>query len=129
MKKILLLLSLTLLVSSCAVFGSKEMDLGQIFISAPDATANLSDRNKALRRLNSAYQAIIINAVSFEIAAMETSQAPSAKRGGRMGWVQIEDKDMPPTFIEAASRLEVGEISKIVKSQYGYHIIKCYARR
>ncbi len=34
------------------------------------------------------------------------------------------DEEMPDEFVEACKELEVGEISDIVKTSYGYHIIK-----
>lgn len=59
---------------------------------------------------------------SFEDLAKEKSQDVSAKRGGDVGY--FAKGQMVPEFEEAASKLEVGKLSPIVKTQFGYHIIK-----
>jgi hypothetical protein len=129
MKKILLLLSLLPLFTSCTFFGAKELYLGQIYIHCPVDTSSLAQREVAYRKINSAYQAIKVGAVSFEQSAVEVSEAPSAKKGGLMGWVSTNDKTMPVLFMQAAEKLSVNEISEIVPSKYGYHIIKLYKKR
>ena len=60
--------------------------------------------------------------VNFEKLAKQNSTCPSAKRGGDLG---IFGKgQMVPEFERAVYALKVGEISKPVKTQHGYHIIK-----
>ena len=49
----------------------------------------------------------------------------SAKRDGNLGY--FTKGMMVKPFEEAAFRLQVGEISEPVKSEFGYHIIKRYA--
>lgn len=59
----------------------------------------------------------------FAKLAKEYSKDPgSAKNGGDLGW--FESGEMVKEFEDAAYALKVGEISKPVKSEYGYHIIK-----
>ncbi len=41
----------------------------------------------------------------------------------------ISDKDISPEFYETAVRLQVGEISHPVKTEWGYHLIKLVERR
>ncbi|MCL9783043.1 peptidylprolyl isomerase [Vibrio sp. S4M6] len=61
---------------------------------------------------------------NFAKLAKEKSQDPgSAKEGGNLGW--IEKGVMAPSFEKAAFSLKkVGELSGIVKTSFGYHIIK-----
>lgn len=60
---------------------------------------------------------------SFEEVAREYSKDPgSAKQGGDLGYF-TKDK-MVPEFATAAFALNKGEISKPVKSQFGWHVIK-----
>jgi peptidyl-prolyl cis-trans isomerase C len=62
----------------------------------------------------------------FAKVAKEVSKDPSAE-GGDLGWF-TKDR-MVPEFAEAAFKLEPGQISDPVKSQFGWHIIKLEGKR
>ncbi|MFP4376963.1 MAG: peptidylprolyl isomerase [Spirochaetales bacterium] len=62
----------------------------------------------------------------FAAVAQERSEGPSASRGGDLG--TFGRGQMVPAFEEAAFNLEVGEISAIVETQFGYHIIEVTER-
>ncbi|MGF1720382.1 peptidylprolyl isomerase [Vibrio kyushuensis] len=58
-----------------------------------------------------------------ELAQKQSQDFGSAEEGGSLGW--IERDVMDPTFEDAAFALtEIGDISGVVKSNFGYHIIK-----
>ncbi len=59
---------------------------------------------------------------AFEDVAKEKSMCPSKKQGGNLGW--FGRGMMVKEFETAAFSLKKGEISKPVKSQFGWHIIK-----
>jgi peptidyl-prolyl cis-trans isomerase C len=64
----------------------------------------------------------------FEKLAKELSQEPgSDQRGGDLGWFSREQ--MVPEFANAAFALNEGEISDVVQTQFGYHVIKSEGRR
>jgi peptidyl-prolyl cis-trans isomerase SurA len=58
----------------------------------------------------------------FAVAAKEYSEDISASEGGNVGFV--EKGKMVPEFENAVYRMKEGEISDIVETEYGYHIIK-----
>ena len=62
----------------------------------------------------------------FEDLAKKYSQdTGSAKKGGDLGWINYQDrKQFVPEFSKALDTLKVNEISKPVKTEYGYHIIQ-----
>ncbi len=64
----------------------------------------------------------------FEELAKAHSKDPGSKnQGGDLGYF-TQDK-MVPAFTEAAFKLEEGEISELVKSGFGWHLIKVEDRR
>lgn len=79
-----------------------------------------SDQEKAQSILDQ----INAGTLDFAEAAKENStDTGSAENGGDVGW------DKLTTFVDeytnALKELSVGQVSGLVKSQYGYHIIKC----
>lgn len=62
------------------------------------------------------------NGADFAELAKEKSTGPSGEKGGDLDF--FRKGDMVPEFDEAVFDLEVGEISDLVRTQYGYHIIK-----
>lgn len=60
--------------------------------------------------------------VVFEKVAQEKSLCPSGKSGGDLGW--FGRNMMVKEFETAAFALKPGELSKPVKTQFGWHIIK-----
>ncbi|MEW5722663.1 MAG: SurA N-terminal domain-containing protein [Thermodesulfobacteriota bacterium] len=64
---------------------------------------------------------------NFADLAKEYSDDPTAQNGGDLGWFGREE--MLQEFSDAAFGLEKGAISGLVKTQFGYHIIKVEDRR
>jgi peptidyl-prolyl cis-trans isomerase C len=62
----------------------------------------------------------------FAKVAGETSKDPGAK-GGDLGWF-TKDK-MVTEFADAVAKMETGQISEPVKSQFGWHIIRLDEKR
>ncbi|MCK4667684.1 SurA N-terminal domain-containing protein [Candidatus Dependentiae bacterium] len=55
------------------------------------------------------------------------SEGPSAPKGGDLGW--FGEGQTVPVFEKAAFSLKIGEISEIVETRYGLHIIKMEERK
>jgi peptidyl-prolyl cis-trans isomerase C len=58
----------------------------------------------------------------FNAIAAQYSEGPSARKGGDLGIFHAER--MVPEFSDAAFKLGVGEISKPVKTKFGFHVIR-----
>ena len=77
----------------------------------------LDDEDKAIEVIKE-----IEEGLEFSQAAMKYSKDPIAASGGSLG--TFPKGVMVKEFQDGLEQLEVGEISKPVKSQFGYHIIK-----
>lgn len=105
-------------------FYSKEVEVGQIVkIPTVSRKQSLEARSKLL-----AIRERITKGENFETLAKEYSEEPAAKStGGNLGFQKSEDLDQ--TFVGAALKLKPGEISGVVETQFGMHIIQMIERR
>lgn len=86
---------------------------------APDA----DEKTKAEARARAeAARQRALEGEDFAALAKEVSEGPSAPSGGDLGFFS-KDR-MVPAFSEAAFGLKPGEISDIVETRFGYHVIK-----
>lgn len=69
----------------------------------------------------------IVNGSSFAELARLNSDDASASRGGDLGWVY--PGDTVPEFERAVKELKPMEVSKPVKTQFGWHLIQLLERR
>ena len=111
---------------------SRRPSIGQIktahiMIASPasDASHN-AEQTKHL--IDSIYMLVRTNE-DFALLAQKYSQDPgTASNGGELPWFGM--KQMPPEFEKAAFDLaNLGDISKPVKTQFGWHIIKLLEKR
>ncbi|XP_010246952.1 PREDICTED: peptidyl-prolyl cis-trans isomerase Pin1-like [Nelumbo nucifera] len=79
-------------------------------------------RETAVNQLKSLREDIVAGKAKFEDVASRYSDCSSAKRGGDLG--PFGKGRMQKPFEEAAFGLKVGEISDIVDTDSGVHIIK-----
>lgn len=63
----------------------------------------------------------LIQGENFSELAREYSDGPTGKNGGNLGW--FGKGMMVKPFEKVAFSLTIGEISEVVKTQFGYHII------
>jgi peptidyl-prolyl cis-trans isomerase C len=86
---------------------------------APQANTQLSAED-AMEQIK-ALKTEIEGGMPFEKVAGEHSDCPSAKQGGDLG--NFGRGAMVPEFDQAAFELEVGGISEVIETVFGYHLI------
>ncbi len=64
---------------------------------------------------------------NFATLAILYSDGPSAPKGGEIGFMAKGNLD--PAYATAAWGLKVGQVSKIVESEFGFHIIQAIERK
>ena len=101
-----------------------QVEVAQIVIK-PEITDDQKDNIR--EKLNN-FRDRVYNGEDFKMLATLYSDDPgSAIKGGELGFVNRGD--LVPEFERAAFRLKEGEISNVVESQFGYHIVQLIERR
>jgi parvulin-like peptidyl-prolyl isomerase len=110
-------------------FEGNMVDVSHIVIRvSPRATE--AERKAALEKINALRQDIVTGKIDF-VKAAEQSQCESAKQGGRIGPIQRKWGWFDETFTRAAfdPTLQVGAVTPVVQTEYGYHIIRLNERK
>ena len=95
-----------------------------LFKLAPDASEELlQEKRQQLGKLLSQ----IKDGSSFEELAIKHSEDGTAAEGGDLGW--FKPGEMVPEFENAAFAMETGQVSEIVRSPFGLHLIKVEQRK
>lgn len=102
----------------------EQVEVSQIVITPPE----LDDaRNIALQRAQAIRDSIINKGMDFEEMARKHSAGPSAPRGGLLPMMPLGD--LVANYSAAAAALEPGEISEVVRTDFGYHVIRLNRRQ
>jgi peptidyl-prolyl cis-trans isomerase SurA len=86
----------------------------------------LTDQD-AERRLQGYRDQVRTKTADFGELAKKYSEDGSAPNGGNLGW--MGPGDLVPEFEQAMNRLQIGEVSNPVKSEFGWHLIQVLERR
>ena len=97
---------------------SPKIDVSHILITTKDHTAD-----EALELATSLANRLQDSPADFDDLVIEYSEDPSAA-SNKGKFKNIKKGDMVKAFEDAAFSLNEGEISKPVRSEYGYHIIR-----
>lgn len=88
----------------------------------------LDEEKEAVKsRLNDYRERILKGSKFSTLATLYSDDPASAKQGGELGF--FSRGDMVAEFENAAFSLQEGEISPIIETQYGFHIIQLIERR
>ena len=96
-----------------------------ILIAVPQNASE--EQQKTLQQRAEAIAARSRKGEDFAKLAKENSMDTSASQGGDIGLTQ--SGDLTPEYEAAAAKLKVGEISGVVKTQFGFHVIKLTDRK
>jgi peptidyl-prolyl cis-trans isomerase SurA len=88
--------------------------------------AGFSDQD-AERRLQGYRDQVRAKTADFADLAKKFSEDGSAANGGELGW--MSPGDLVPAFEQAMNRLQIGEVSNPVQSEFGWHLIQVMQRR
>ena len=91
---------------------------------APDALTNDQQAQQQLVKLK---QQIQQGSEFTELAKQFSADKATATLGGRLGWVS--PGEMVSEFEQAMNRLQPGQVSEPVKTQFGWHLIQVQERR
>jgi peptidyl-prolyl cis-trans isomerase C len=86
------------------------------------ADAPPAERDAARQKLTALRQDIVAKKITFADAATKHSQCPSAPKGGDLGYFARKWMVEEP-FAKAAFALRPGELSDVVATDYGFHLI------
>ena len=107
-------------------FFPATVEVGQIVIDPP-VSPEMNDYAHA--KLENIRKEIVDGNKTFEVAAGLYSDDPGSRdNGGRYDGV-TRTGGFAPEFITAAFKLQNGEISPIIKTKFGYHIIQMINRK
>jgi len=88
---------------------------------APNASQ--SDKQMIHNRMVAIRQEIAAGKIQFQDAAKKYSECPSKENGGDIGLFPYKFAVLEP-FAKAAFSMKVGDVSDVVATDFGYHIIK-----
>ena len=102
-----------------------QFDLAHILVRVPE-NASPEQVDARLRRAQEAL-AKARGGADFAQLAVSYSDAPDALKGGGMGW--RERDRLPELFADALVKLKPGEVTDVLRSPAGFHILKLNDRR
>ena len=104
---------------------SPDIKLGQILISV-SSSATSAEIDDAQKKIDAIIKKINQGA-DFKQLAIANSDDQSALEGGDLGW--RKQAQLPSLFTDALEDLKPGEISQVIRSGAGFHLLKLYQRR
>ncbi len=105
---------------------SEEVKASHILIKFDPAKADEAKKTDAKKKLEDVKKRLA-KGEDFAKLAKEISEGPSNKNGGDLGFVRRGQMVKP--FEDAVFALEAGEVSDIVETQFGYHLIKVFEKK
>jgi len=103
----------------------QEFRLAHILVLVPEQATSAQIEAKRKRALLALGE--LRKGADFAQISAQYSDAPDALQGGNLGW--RPSGRLPALFLEALSPLKAGEITDILRSANGFHIVKMLDKR
>lgn len=105
--------------------GGTEYNISHILIAVPEsATPEVIQQT---RQRAEALLQTLRNGAAFDEAAIANSQGQNALEGGNLGWKKTGQ--LPTLFAAALKTMQAGEISDVLRSPSGFHLLKLVDKR
>ena len=104
---------------------SDELNLSHILIVVPENASPEQVQNRRARAEEALQQ--LAKGADFRQVAAAFSEAPDALQGGEMGWRAGER--LPTLFYDALKTMKPGQVSEVLRSANGFHILRLNERR
>ncbi len=104
-----------------------EIHCAHIMIRFPSMKPTPEDTLAALATIKKIQDSLKMGIDFGELAKRNSGDPGSAPKGGDLGWFSRRRWVQP--FDEEAFKLKPGETSAIIRTPYGYHLIKCFGQR
>ncbi|CAN5701271.1 peptidylprolyl isomerase [soil metagenome] len=102
-----------------------ELEVGQIVLY-PKADREIE--SYTAKQLNDIKKQIESGVRKFDQMAKLYSEDPGSRENGGQYTLNKNDKNWDPAFMTTAFKLKEGQISNVVKSKFGLHILQCVSR-
>jgi peptidyl-prolyl cis-trans isomerase SurA len=106
----------------CAVEKIHTQHILVRFQGARNAGADVTRTEEEAARIANEIHTLVSGGAPFDSVARERSEDSSAENGGDLGWVGRGR--LAPEYEEAAWSLAPGRISRPVRTEFGFHVIK-----
>jgi peptidyl-prolyl cis-trans isomerase SurA len=103
----------------------EEFNIAHILVRVPDQAT--PERIESARARAAKARADAAAGGDFARLAATFSDAPDALQGGAIGWRGADR--LPELFASALARMKAGEVSEVLKSSAGFHVVKLIERR
>ena len=113
------------LANQAASGRSEEYQLAHILLRAPESASPEQLQKLRLRGEQALKRARA--GENFAELAAAFSDAPDALQGGDLGWRSLDR--LPTLYAEAGGRLQPGEVSDLLRSSAGFHVVKLLGKR
>ncbi|MBI3903887.1 MAG: peptidylprolyl isomerase [Nitrosomonadales bacterium] len=103
----------------------EEYQMAHILVLVPEQAG--ADKIQASRQKAEQALAQLQGGADFAQVAAGTSDAQDAMQGGNLGWRPADR--VPVLFLDAVQKMKPGEISPVMRSPNGFHILKLIDKR